>query len=109
MLPGAAGGYRAQASGKLGSFAPTGVAWPRNVNVMDASGRVLSTGGAADNTSQSFTVSPAAVPAMTGRGYNPTRENFNSYFSGSAERFNTTWCTIREGYTVSTGCAIPGA
>lgn len=28
---------------------------------------------------------------MTGRGYDPTRADFNAYFNGSAERFNTTW------------------
>ena len=91
LLPGAAGGYSATASGPLGSFAPTGVLFPPLVTVKDASGRELSNGGSADGKQYDFTVSPEAVPAMTGRGYNPTRQNFNAYFNGSAERFNTTW------------------
>lgn len=91
LLPGAAGGYSANAAGALGTFAATGVLFPPLVTVKDASGKLLSNGGSADGKKYTFTVSPEAVPVMTGRGYNPTRQDFNAYFNGSAERFNTTW------------------
>ena len=90
LIPGGAG-WGASASGALGAFHPTGEALPNTVAVKDTSGRLLSSGGSVGDKPYSFTVSAEALPKMTGRGYNPTRQDFHAYANGSAERFNNTW------------------
>jgi hypothetical protein len=90
LIPGGAG-WSASASGALGSFEPTGVPLPNSVFVHDAAGRLLSSGASVGNKVYNFTVSPNAVPKMTGRGYDPTRADFHAYANHSAERFDTTW------------------
>ena len=90
LIPGGAG-WGASASGALGAFHPTGEALPNTVAVKDTSGRLLSSGGSVGDKPYSFTVSAEALPKMTGRGYNPTRQDFHAFANGSAERFNNTW------------------
>lgn len=90
LIPGG-DGWSATASGPLGEFSPTGVELPHLVQVFDVEGRLLSSGGSSDSSNHSFTVAADALPAMTGRGYNPTRQDFHAYTNFSAERFNTTW------------------
>ena len=80
-----------RAQGGLGTFGATGIAFEQTVSVLDSTGRLLSQGASQDGLAHNFTIGAEVTPHMTGRGYNPTRQDFHAYYNYSAERFNNTW------------------
>jgi len=84
VIPGGAG-WSATASGPLGHFAASGVAFNATVQVFSEDGILLSNGAAPGGEWRNFTVDYPRV------GFNPTRNDFHAYANNSAERFNTTF------------------
>ena len=72
LIPGAAGGYAAQAAGAAGTtYSPNGDLFPDTVAVNSEGGVLLSKGSSVGNVAMNFTVSEPES------NFNPTRNDFN--------------------------------